>query len=120
MPWIAVGLRVTTATRKLAMVQSRRKEVLMTIVEKKTGEFNAAHVEYVDKKIAARSTRDGSESNRAYEECRNKALALRELLGDQDPENSERVDARIADLDVCHETFLRELRGLKSNRPASL
>jgi hypothetical protein len=85
------------------------KRGFITTGEKETGEFNNAHKKYVEKKIVARRTGDGSELNHAYDECKNKALALRDVLREQDPENSARVDGSIADLEICHGSLLREL-----------
>jgi len=84
----------------------------MTLAEEKTGEFNTAHLEYVDKRILAQRTGDARELNRAYEDCKNKALALRDVLREQDPENSARADATITELEMCHEGLLRYSRGI--------
>ena len=78
-----------------------------------TGTFNAANEEYVSQKKEARASRDVSELNHAHQRRKNLALGLRDvLLRENEPENSQQVDAAIADLERSHQDFLRELSGV--------
>jgi len=83
-----------------------------TVRVEKTGEFNTAHVKYVDKRIAARHTHDGSGLQAAYEECKNKGQALRDhYLLELDLEDCKQIDESLSGLEREHDELLRELKG---------